>query len=340
MAFVVRIHEKTPTGPKRGEFGPFPTQATAKRQAQVIADELVAPGHVVTVEKVGGTRKAKTRTKTRARRKNPGCKDAGGRFVPTPGCRGQASPMPTKTIKVKVTVDGKSKDLTYTLDATSGTKAIADAHAKKLRAQGYKARVVAFPMGIGIYRRGRKKAATKTKAKSATRKRAVRRNSSDVEHRGQLTVNELKLRNTRDPVERAYLEGKIAAHRESRTPQAERVAAAYSTSRSRDWTSKLAKKRNPKAYPYYVVDIRRNVIVSGWDYREDAKDFIVDHEDHPGLRVYGKAKVKQLGATWGNLAPRDDIAAKYLPASGPIPRTRVSVSAVSTRTGARRKLKY
>jgi len=72
MAFVVRIHAKSPTGPKRGEFGPFPTQSVARRQAQVIADELVAPGHVVTVERVRGksrTKKAKSQAKTRVTRK-------------------------------------------------------------------------------------------------------------------------------------------------------------------------------------------------------------------------------------------------------------------------------
>ena len=49
-SYFVRIRQGSPTGPKRGEFGPFPTQKDALKQAQVVADDFVTKGHIVTVE--------------------------------------------------------------------------------------------------------------------------------------------------------------------------------------------------------------------------------------------------------------------------------------------------
>lgn len=218
-SYFVRIRQGSPTGPKRGEFGPFPTQKDALKQAQVVADDFVTKGHIVTVEEGAGqrARAAKRRnpaagklivksvnrnTIARAsysealhkalsaladdwtdtndgfdywgtdnegekwrvilkhpKRRNPakkgtGCRDAAGNFIPIPRCGGGPSPTPTKTIKIK----SGDKQLTYTLDSGARTPASAKKKAIALRKLGYKARVKVFPMGIGVYRRGRKKA--------------------------------------------------------------------------------------------------------------------------------------------------------------------------------------
>ena len=263
-SYFVRIRQGSPTGPKRGEFGPFPTQKDALKQAQVVADDFVTKGHIVTVEegtwrqkpkrapkrnthkrrnpalsyeqikknlrrannlalagKVADADKifasmtgkgmsradmsayispeamTKLRALARKRRKkrNPakkgtGCRDAAGNFIPIPRCGGGPSPTPTKTIKIK----SGDKQLTYTLDSGARTPASAKKKAISLRKLGYKARVKVFPMGIGVYRRGRKKAKARRKATTKTSAEAVKqrarrylnRRYDHLEQRGQV----------------------------------------------------------------------------------------------------------------------------------------------------------
>lgn len=96
-------------------------------------------------------------------KKNPDCRDGSGRFVPTPSCAGTRLDEPTK----KIVVRGKN----YTLVGKNRSLDVAKKVAERLRAQGYFAVVREFGMGIGVYRRGRKKVA---KPKSTRAKRGPR----------------------------------------------------------------------------------------------------------------------------------------------------------------------
>lgn len=68
MPYLVRL--KNPSGHKVGEFGPFPSQAAAKMQAQVFADQA-APGVSVFVEKAP-TRKKNPKPGLRERMRRVG----------------------------------------------------------------------------------------------------------------------------------------------------------------------------------------------------------------------------------------------------------------------------
>jgi hypothetical protein len=107
------------------------------------------------------------------RKRNPGCRDSGGAFIPTPRCRGGVSLTPTKTLKH----NGKR----YTL-VTTGSPGVLMKKAKKLHAQGYDITIGVFAMGVGLYKRGRKTSKTnrttikktdapKVKAEAAKKKR-------------------------------------------------------------------------------------------------------------------------------------------------------------------------
>lgn len=58
-----------------------------------------------------------------------------------------------------------------------------------------------------------------------------------------------------------------------------------------------AAKYNKKDYVYYVFRPRDGAILSGWEFREDAKDFVADLEESGirGLKIYTLGKLKQLG---------------------------------------------
>jgi len=50
-------------------------------------------------------------------------------------------------------------------------------------------------------------------------------------------------------------------------------------------------------YPFYVINIKTNKIASGWEFKEDAQDFINDiKETHPDkvkdLKIYSKAHLQ------------------------------------------------
>lgn len=110
-------------------------------------------------------------------RSNPGCRDAGGNFIPVPACGGGfKSQIATQTVmhKGKIWTLRESGDSAKSLAAT----------VRQLKAQGYQVHVHAFPMEVGVYTRGRKKAGgstgtRKAKPKSSGKKktrRAVRSN--------------------------------------------------------------------------------------------------------------------------------------------------------------------
>lgn len=60
---------------------------------------------------------------------------------------------------------------------------------------------------------------------------------------------------------------------------------------------KLVFEKKDEDYPFYVVNTKTKKIASGWDYREDAKDFIDDlKETHPDkvkdLKIFSQSHVK------------------------------------------------
>ncbi len=55
------------------------------------------------------------------------------------------------------------------------------------------------------------------------------------------------------------------------------------------------RKIDRKAYRFYVYNPRTGKLVSGWEYREDARDFVRE-TDNPGLKVYTRSYVERLGA--------------------------------------------
>tara|TARA_R100000655_G_scaffold54223_1_gene92191 strand:+ start:485 stop:709 length:225 start_codon:yes stop_codon:yes gene_type:complete len=59
---------------------------------------------------------------------------------------------------------------------------------------------------------------------------------------------------------------------------------------------------NNKDYKYFVCDIvnfdlSKNIpwdIISGWEYKEDAKDSILDGPNPKGLKIFSRTYLKQL----------------------------------------------
>lgn len=67
------------------------------------------------------------------------------------------------------------------------------------------------------------------------------------------------------------------------------------------------RKINQKGYKFWVV--YNNKIITGWEYVEDAKDFLKEMKDEIGKvgRIYQRVGLKKLGLdpdnndSWGNL---------------------------------------
>jgi hypothetical protein len=65
-------------------------------------------------------------------------------------------------------------------------------------------------------------------------------------------------------------------------------------------------KYDRKAYKFFVLDLVSNRIVSGWEYNEDARDFVKEQETQTeNFKVYTRAYLVRLGldpaknASWG-----------------------------------------
>ena len=67
-------------------------------------------------------------------------------------------------------------------------------------------------------------------------------------------------------------------------------------------------KYDRKAYKFFVLDLVSNRIVSGWEYNEDARDFVKEQETQTeNFKVYTRAYLVRLGldpaknASWGSM---------------------------------------
>jgi len=66
-----------------------------------------------------------------------------------------------------------------------------------------------------------------------------------------------------------------------------------------------AKRIDQKGYSFYVFDTVKNKILSGWEFRSDAKDY-VDEKAVPGLKIYTRSFLKSKGIdpkkndSWGS----------------------------------------